>query len=130
MSRPVYFELHVDDPARAMDFYQIVLGWSFEPYGEADYWLIKTGDSGSPGINGGMLRRKGPVPDPIARTPLIGFICTMQVRDLDTMLHAVVNAGGTVVKPRFAVPSVGWLAYAKDTEGNIFGLTEPDPSAA
>ena len=29
-----------------------------------------------------------------------------------------------------AVPGVGWLAYAKDTEGNIFGLMQADPSAA
>jgi len=129
MSRPVYFEIHVDDPSRAMDFYGIVLGWSFEQYGEAEYWLIKTGDDTMPGINGGMHRRKGPALDPNARTPVVGFICTMQVRDLETILHAVTNAGGKIVKGRFAIPGVGWRAYAQDTEGNIFGLTEPDPKA-
>ena len=25
---------------------------------------------------------------------------------------------------RFTVPGVGWLAYVKDTEGNVFGLWE------
>ena len=130
MSRPVHFEIHVDDPDRAIDFYQIVLGWSFERFGDADYWLIKTGESGTPGINGGMLKRKRPLADAAARTPIIGFVCTMQVRDLDTMLHAATNAGGSIVKPRHAIPGIGWLAYVSDTEGNIFGLTQPDPSAA
>ena len=130
MSRPVYFEIHVDDPSRAMDFYGIVLGWSFEQYGEAKYWLIKTGEAGTPGLNGGMLKRKGPPLPPDARTPVVGFICTMQVGDLETILHAVTNAGGKIVKGRFAIPGVGWRAYARDTEGNIFGLTQPDPKAA
>jgi predicted enzyme related to lactoylglutathione lyase len=26
------------------------------------------------------------------------------------------------------IPGVGWLAYAKDTEGNLFGLMQPDPA--
>jgi predicted enzyme related to lactoylglutathione lyase len=27
------------------------------------------------------------------------------------------------------VPGVGWLAYFKDTEGNIFGIMQNDPNA-
>jgi hypothetical protein len=29
-----------------------------------------------------------------------------------------------------AITGVGWLAYAKDTEGNIFGMMQNDPAAA
>jgi predicted enzyme related to lactoylglutathione lyase len=29
-----------------------------------------------------------------------------------------------------AVPGVGWLAYCKDTEGHIFGITHMDAAAA
>lgn len=130
MSRPVHFEIQVEDPSRAMDFYQIVLGWSFEEYRPDEYWLIKTGEPGTPGINGAMMRRRGPAPDPSAAVPINGWVCTMQVRDLETILHAVTNAGGTVLKPRFAIPGVGWAAYARDTEGNVFGLTQADPAAA
>ena len=32
--------------------------------------------------------------------------------------------------PKMAVPGVGWLAYVKDTEGNLFGLMQADPGAA
>jgi predicted enzyme related to lactoylglutathione lyase len=27
------------------------------------------------------------------------------------------------------IPGLGWLAYYKDTEGNIFGMMQPDPNA-
>jgi predicted enzyme related to lactoylglutathione lyase len=27
------------------------------------------------------------------------------------------------------IPGLGWLAYAQDTEGNIFGMLQSDPSA-
>jgi len=27
------------------------------------------------------------------------------------------------------IPAMGWLAYAKDTEGNIFGVMQDDPAA-
>jgi hypothetical protein len=28
-----------------------------------------------------------------------------------------------------AVAGVGWLAYSKDTEGNVFGMMQADPEA-
>ena len=130
MSRPIHFEIHADDPARAIDFYELVMGWTFKRFGDRDYWLIATGNSDVPGINGGLLRRNGPAPDPQAPSPMTGFVCTMEVRDLDTFEHAVVNAGGAIVVARHGIPGVGWLTYARDTEGNIFGLSQPDPSAA
>ena len=130
MSRPIHFEIHADDPARAIDFYEMVMGWTFKQFGDRDYWLIATGNSDEPGINGGLLRRNGPPPDPRAPGPMTGFVCTMEVKDLDTFEHAVVNAGGSIVVVRHAIPGVGWLTYARDTEGNIFGLSQPDPNAA
>ncbi len=35
-----------------------------------------------------------------------------------------------VALPKMAVPGVGWLAYCKDTEGNIFGFMQSDETAA
>jgi len=31
--------------------------------------------------------------------------------------------------PKDAIPGVGWFAYCKDTEGNMFGIMEADESA-
>jgi len=32
--------------------------------------------------------------------------------------------------PKRQSPGVGWLAYGKDTEGNIFGMMQADRNAA
>jgi len=130
MARVVHFEVHADDPLRAIAFYETALGWSFSELVPGEYWLISTGADSEPGINGGLIKRKGPFPDRDARLPVIGYVCTVQVKSLDTYLQATANAGGTVIVPRHAVPGVGWSAYAKDTEGNIFGLHQPDRDAA
>ena len=34
-----------------------------------------------------------------------------------------------IAVPRHAIPGIGWLTYARDTEGNIFGMSQPDPAA-
>ena len=52
MARPVHFEIHADDPERAVEFYSAVLGWTFTKWeGPADYWLVTTGPDNEPGIN-------------------------------------------------------------------------------
>jgi predicted enzyme related to lactoylglutathione lyase len=40
------------------------------------------------------------------------------------------SLGGTVAVPKMPIQGVGWLAYAKDPDGNIFGLMQPDEKAA
>ena len=44
-------------------------------------------------------------------------------------LEKIVKSGGEIFQPKIAVPGVGWAAYCKDSEGNIFGLMQEDPSA-
>ena len=34
-----------------------------------------------------------------------------------------------IALPRMPIPTVGWLAYAKDTEGNLFGMMQMDANA-
>jgi hypothetical protein len=45
------------------------------------------------------------------------------------MLAKLASAGGAVALPKMPVPMVGWLAYGKDTEGNLFGMMQMDASA-
>jgi len=129
MSRPVHFEIHADDPERAIEFYETALGWTFKHLEGRNYWLIATGPADQAGINGGLRQRQGAPPSADAAGTLVGFLCTVEVRDLDTHLKAVSNAGGSIVTGKHAVPGVGWIAYARDTEGNIFGLSQADPTA-
>ena len=49
--------------------------------------------------------------------------------DLDAMVGRLVELGGTVALPKMPIPTVGWLAYGRDTEGNLFGMMQSDPSA-
>jgi hypothetical protein len=127
MSRVVHFEVHAEDPERAIRFYSAVLGWSFTHWGgPQDYWLITTGPADQPGINGGMVRRMGVIDG----QAVIAFVCTVDVDSVDETVAKALENGGTVALPKMAVPGVGWLAYVKDTEGNIFGMMQNDPSAS
>ncbi|HUP17323.1 MAG TPA: VOC family protein [Acidimicrobiia bacterium] len=40
MARPIHFEIHVDDMERARSFYEKVLGWSFQKWGDIDYYVV------------------------------------------------------------------------------------------
>jgi uncharacterized protein len=102
-------------------FYENVFGWKFTQWGpdSMPYWLISTGEG--PGIDGGMLPRRDP------EQPCVN---TIGVENLDAMLETALRQGGVCVLPKMPVPGVGWLAYCKDTEGNMFGMMQNDPTAA
>lgn len=121
MSRVIHFELPADDPDRAIAFYEKVFGWKFEKWGgPMEYWLIMTGPEDQPGIDGGLARRID---------PSTGTENTIGVDSVDEAVAKIEANGGQVIRPKSAVPGVGWVAYCKDTEGNTFGLMEEDLSA-
>jgi len=39
------------------------------------------------------------------------------------------DAGGKLIMPKTPIPTVGYFAYCQDTEGNLFGVMQSDPSA-
>jgi predicted enzyme related to lactoylglutathione lyase len=116
------------DPERAMKFYKELLGWRFTKWdGPLDYWLIHTGPEAAPGIDGGLMRRRGG--PPVEGAALNAFGCTVETPNVDDLVSRVPALGGHIVVPKVAVPGVGWLAYAKDPEGNVFGFMQVDPTA-
>jgi predicted enzyme related to lactoylglutathione lyase len=120
MPRVVHFEISADEPERAVKFYTDVFGWNTEKWGgPKDYWLVTTGAKDEPGINGGVFKREGPV----------NFVNTIDVPSVDDFAAKVTEHGGKVVVPRMAIPGVGYLIYCKDTENNVFGIMQGDPSA-
>ena len=125
MPRVIHFEIHAENAERAIAFYTRLFGWGFQKYGAFDYWLITTGEEGTPGINGGLMPRKGTIDG----RAIIAYVCTIGVDDIDTALRSVEAAGGEIVVAKQAIPGVGWNAYAKDTEGNTFGVIQDDTSA-
>lgn len=135
MLRPVHFEIHAADPEAVIDFYTTLFGWTFTKWGDMPYWMINTGD-GDPmrgvahsaaGIDGGLVPREGDPPE--AGAPVNAMVVTVDVPNCQEYLDRAVSAGGTVAVDRTPIPGVGWLAYAKDLDGNIFGLMQDDPTA-
>ena len=126
MSRIVHFEIHADNPERAIKFYNASFGWEFNKWeGPFDYWLITTGPKEEMGIDGGLMKRM----TPIDGKAVIAYVCTMAVENLDATISTVEKHGGTVSVPKDVIPGVGWIAYFKDTEGNIFCAMQPDMDA-
>jgi predicted enzyme related to lactoylglutathione lyase len=126
MPRVVHFEIHAENPARAVKFYEKLFGWNFQKWdGPMEYWMVITGADGEPGINGGLLKRQGTI-DGQAVT---AYVCTVDVPNVDASVSTALANGATVALPKMAIPGVGWLAYCKDTEGNIFGIMQADESA-
>ena len=121
MPRIVHFELGAVEPERAAEFYRQVFDWQIKKWdGPQPYWVVTTGPDSEPGINGGIMRHQ----DGEART-----VNTVDVDDLEAYLQKVEQAGGRVEVPRLAIPGVGYQAYCRDSEGNLFGLHQRDSSA-
>jgi predicted enzyme related to lactoylglutathione lyase len=120
MARVTHFEIPANEPEKLAAFYEKVFDWKFSKWpGPMDYWIIKTGDE-QPGIDGGLMKRRHP------EQPIVN---SLTVTSLDESIATVEANGGTVAVPKMAVPGVGYLAYYKDPEGNIFGMMQNDPSA-
>lgn len=120
MPRVAHFEIPADEPERAVRFYEDVFGWTIEQWeGPMEYWLVTTGQAPEPGINGAIERRReGGVTQN-----------TVDVPDVDEYVRKVEAAGGKIIRPKTALPGVGWYAYCADTEGNVFGMMQEDPEA-
>ena len=130
MSRVVHFEIQADDVERAKAFYAAVFDWSFQDYGQAagaPYWGVVTGPEDQPGINGGLLPRPAPAPAPEQGTN--AYVCTVGVGNYDETERRILAAGGTVALPKMALTGMAWQGYYLDTEGNTFGVHQPDPEA-
>lgn len=126
MPRVIHFEIHAGDPARAISFYEKIFGWTFQKWeGPMEYWVVVTGADDQPGINGGLMKRQGEIDG----QAVIAYVCTIDVASVDESVKTIEANGGQVVVPKMAIPGLGWLVYAKDTEGNIFGIMHSDESA-
>ena len=121
MPRVVHFEIYADEVARATKFYSEVFGWDMHKWdGPDDYWLAITGREGEAGIDGAITCR-----------PEFGFtgINFIDVASVDDFITKIQANGGTLVRPKIAIPEVGYSAVCNDTEGNPIGLFQVDPNA-
>ncbi len=137
MNRVVHFEIMADDMERAKKFYASVFGWEMQQMGGeyGDYVVLKTGPGPDEmakggirmedmGINGGLMKRNAPLPED-GKSPN-AFTCIIGVDDIDAYIAKIDAAGGKPQTDKMNVPGIGKLRYYKDTEGNIFGIIQPD----
>jgi predicted enzyme related to lactoylglutathione lyase len=121
LPRLVHFEMNVKDVKKTIAFYEDVFGWKFQKWdGPMDYWLIMTGDENEPGIDGGLGYEEEGFPK---------VVNTIDVDDIDNIIKKIEKNDGEIVRPKHAVPGVGWLAYFKDSEGVMSGIMQNDPHA-
>ena len=124
MNTVSYFEIQSTKPEREINFYKSVFGWAFikEPAVPIEYYRIETNS-----IYGGLLKRPAPVPPPGTGTN--AFVCSIQVTDFDKTNDIIIQNGGQIALPKFAVPGRCWQGYFLDTDNNTFGIFEVDANA-
>ena len=124
MNRVVHFEIHAEKPERLAAFYKEIFGWNITKWDvpDFDYWLVETGSEKEPGINGGIVKRQGMTPK--TGDAVNAFVCTVEVDLIDEMINKITQSGGQLVMPVTALKDMGWYAYCKDIEGNIFGVMQ------
>jgi predicted enzyme related to lactoylglutathione lyase len=120
LPKVVHFEIGADDPKRATEFYEKVFGWKIDKQSQMDYWLVRAGEDNEMGINGAIMPRLESGES---------VVNTIGVSSLDEYVENVKAAGGSQVTPKTVIPGYGWFSYLKDTEGNLFGIIEPNMNA-
>lgn len=123
MNNPVgWFEIYVDDMARARAFYQGTLGVELTPLGNPtadsqglEMWAFPM-DQAVYGASGALVRMPGFAAG--ANSTLIYFSCT----DCAVEAARAVKHGGRMQKEKMSIGPYGYIALLFDTEGNMFGL--------
>jgi len=116
----VWFEIPANNLERARKFYGALFGWKIEAFpGMPDYWHIDTGGADDT-PDGGMLPRKH------STQPITNYV---NVESVARAAAKVEKLGGKIMKPRTAVPQMGYFVICRDTEGNEFALWERNERA-
>lgn len=118
MNNPVgWFEIYVQDMARAKSFYEAMLGVTLSKLenGDLDMWAFSMTSQGY-GASGALVQMPGfPVG---GNSVLVYFSCA----DCAVEVTKAVQAGGRIQKPKTSIGPYGHIALVIDTEGNMVGL--------
>lgn len=119
MKNPVvWFEIYVDDVARARAFYEAVLKVELIPMADTPEMTMLgfPSEQEGYGASGALTRMPG---FPAGRNSvLVYFGCD----DCAVEAERAVQAGGRIEKPKSSIGEHGFYALVADTEGNLIGL--------
>lgn len=114
-----WFEIPVNDMAKAKTFYESVLGVEVA---ESEMGPSKMGffpmAMGAAGAAGTLIKGDGYKPSHD------GSLVYIHVDKIDPTLEAVNSAGGKTLMPRMSIGENGFIAHFEDTEGNRVALHE------
>lgn len=112
-----WFEIYVQDMARAKRFYESVLQVQLSELKMPgmEMWAFPMAE-GRSGIGGALVHMPG-VPQS-GNNVLVYFSCD----DCASEGSRVAGAGGKVEREKFAIGEYGFVVIAGDTEGNVIGL--------
>ena len=117
----VHVEFPAQDADRAQKFWEGFGEWTLsvpEGMGEFDYRMFQASDDQGGAIYPAM---EGQSPGSV--------IVYFDTDDIDASIAKVRELGGTAEEKQ-PVPTHGWFAPCKDTEGNAFSLWQNDSNAA
>ena len=115
MATIVHFELPSADVDRAKGFWSGVFGWTFAGMEGPFEYLMTQGEEPV-----GAIYKA----DDAGSGPIVYFATD----DIDATLAKIREAGGSA-DDKQPIPTVGWFARCKDTEGNAFSFFQRDESA-
>lgn len=112
-----WFEIYVQDMARAKTFYETVFGATLEKLDTMDMemWSFPM-QMDQMGCGGALVRMPG-VPSAPGGT-LVYFGC----QDCAVEEARAVASGGRVARSKFSIGRYGFISLIFDTEGNMIGL--------
>jgi predicted enzyme related to lactoylglutathione lyase len=112
-----WFEIYVQDMARARKFYESVFQLKLEKINnpEVEMWNFPM-EVGRFGAGGALVKMKGVHSG--GNSTIIYFICN----DCAVEAGRVITSGGRIHKPKMSIGEYGFIALAYDTEGNMIGL--------
>jgi hypothetical protein len=112
-----WFEIYVQDMARAKAFYESVFQVKLEKgcCPETDMWVFPT-EKGGCGAGGALVKKEG-VPSG-GNSTLIYFCC----EDCAVTEGRVATAGGCLELAKTPIGECGFISLVVDTEGNKVGL--------
>jgi uncharacterized protein len=116
----VWFEIYVQDMARAKTFYQQMLGLQLlqlpsEGMEGMEMWCFPMLDNG-PGATGALVKMDG-CPSG-GNSTLVYFACD----DCAVEAARAGAHGGQIFKEKFAIGEYGFIALVIDPDGNMIGL--------
>ncbi|MEQ8841349.1 MAG: VOC family protein [Acidimicrobiales bacterium] len=120
MRKVGWFDIYVDDMARAQAFYETVLDTTLasmdDPNDPTARMRAFADDFVSHGAGGALVELDHAQPGPGGS--MVYFSC----EDCAVEEARVASAGGSVVRPKFSIGDHGWVSTITDTEGNMVGL--------